>query len=227
MYTECPQCGGDVVDDGLRATCLDCGKVVRVHQKVRTARRRNNRIALACGALVLISIPVFFVWGVLTNPPGNGVVEGSMQVTGGPLGELRFAPTECIAAERIVGVRFAGVALLGSQPDTVMIRVVRHPHHTGAKISRDLARDVVISARTSPQDPWQEITLTPKSCPGLVVKLEPFSAWWFAESSAERNARYQGAIEADCKLEGSGRITMSIRFEHCRRNPHMDRRSVE
>jgi hypothetical protein len=33
---------------------------------------------------------------------------------------------------------------------------------------------------------------------------------WFAESSAKRNARYQGAIKADCELPGGGRIKMAI-----------------
>jgi hypothetical protein len=80
------------------------------------------------------------VRGVRIDPPGSGVVEGEMVPERGPLGDMRFAPTGCFGAERIAGVRFAGVALLGSEPSTRMIRVIRHLHHPGATIRSDLAR---------------------------------------------------------------------------------------
>ena len=73
--------------------------------------------------------------------------EGQLTIKGGPLGDLSFAPTQCFGAERVVGVRSAGVALLGSPPDTRMIRIVRHPRSREAPTRQDRGRYVIIAAR--------------------------------------------------------------------------------
>ena len=71
--------------------------------------------------------------------------------------------------------------------------------------------------------PWRELTLTPESCPGLKVELERFEPQPDHDIHTDR---YRGRLEASCSLDGGGQITLAIRFDHCRCNRFLDKRSV-
>lgn len=223
----CPGCGGEIVDDGVERSCLDCG-AVEVDQQAAKARRRGRLRSGLTTALVLVGVAAVLiglvVLGVWIEPPATGEVEGTLTIQGGALGDLSFAPTECHGAERIVGVRFAGVALLGGPPDTRMIRIVRHARDPGAPTRQDRGRDVIIAARASATAPWRELALTPKTRPGPEVEIDRFEPQSDHDNHTDR---YRGRLEGSCALDGGGQVKLAIRFDHCRCNKFLDKRSVE
>jgi hypothetical protein len=91
-------------------------------------------------------------------------------------------------------------------------------------VREDLSRDVIVSARSSPGQPWKELKLTPDTCPGLKVELERFAP---QSDATVHTDRYRGELSADCQLAGGGRIELSVRFDHCRCNPFLEKRSVK
>jgi len=216
-WATCQTCGGELTVVGGKRRCINCGAVPVVSLRSRMTTWLIV-VLLVVGVLAVVGL------GVLVEPSASGDVKGSLTISGPPLANLTFRPTECFGAERIVGVRFDGVALLGTPPDTAMVRVVRHLHHPGARVSTDLRRDVVVATRSSPSQPWREMTLTPQNCPGLTLDLERFAPQADHDSLTDR---YRGQVSAECSLQGGGRINLAIRFDDCRCNPYLEKRSVE
>ncbi|MBW2735889.1 MAG: hypothetical protein JRH20_26175 [Deltaproteobacteria bacterium] len=213
----CSECGGRMVDSGVERNCLDCGAVEVNHRAMQARRRKALRTGLF-SVLGLIGMTGVCAVGVWLSAPNAGEAEGHLVLTGGPLGSVVFQPSQCFGGERIVGYDFRGIALLGTPPDTKMIRIVDNSRNDGQ------GHEVILATRGAVGEPWKELSLTNANCPSLRVELARSRP---AHTHHQSRDLYKGSLSADCTLPKGGKVKSLISFGTCRCDPHMEKRSVE